>query len=564
MLNSYKHACVLGLLLSAFTSTGVFAQESLPFIPEEPPVSKPARTAENIAKGKAIYIKRCLPCHGENGASDGPVAVFLDPRPRDFRRGILKIKTTVWDAFPTDEDHFRILTRGIPGTAMPSWKALLSEEERWQVVFYEQASFFPKEFDPNTPREAITVPAEPPTTPEGIAKGKEIFEKVANCFICHGSEGRGDGAMIVALKDIWGNPVLPRNLTQSWKYKGGNEAKQIFTRITTGIFSSGMPSFSDKRPDNPIKLSDEQRWDVAHYVKSLQKQLKEFKDVIIKPKLVAGEISLDPNDKIWDGVDYIDVPLSGQVTAPPRNQHPSIDLLSVRTIYNGKDVAFLLEYDDRRPNTIHEEPLPGFSFMTEGVEPEAKEKRKTKSYETYPVLYPPDIRPQGPYRDAVAIQVAVKIPDSPELPHFLLGSKEKPVNLYYWKADVDDDPTLGNSVEVLMANGHKNPVTPIKTQSVSGKGAYSNGHWKVVMKRPMVSDDPATFTPIESGTMVPISFHAWDGFNGEVGLRRSVSSWYFLFIEKSVPPAVYVYSGLAVVIAGALEIFFIKRARKKK
>ena len=524
-------------------STRVTAQESLPFVDEAPPSGKLARTPENIKAGEVIYIKRCLPCHGEKGASDGAAAIFLNPRPRDFTRGIFKIKTTVADAPPTDDDHFRIVTRGIPGTAMPSWKTLLSEDERWQVIFYEQETFFPADFkDPAKRPAPIVIPAEPPMTPESIKKGDELFHSKGTCFVCHGAKGRGDGPLAPTMRDIWGNPGFPRNFTKSWTFKGGRESKDIFTRMTTGIFASGMPSFKET-------LTDEERWDIAHFVRSIQKELKSFEQSDINPKKIDGEIPLDPNDPIWADVDYIDVPMSGQVTVPPRLQNQSIDLMTVRTVYNDKEVAFHLEWDDRRADTTHQEPpappVPG-----------------TAGYTTYPVMYPPEMRP-GPYRDAVAVQMGIKIPDSTELPHFVAGSLDKPVNLWQWKADWNEDTTKATPVEMLISKGHKKPVEATKIQNVLGKAVFADGQWKAVLKRPLVSEDPSTITNIESGKAIPVSFHAWDGMNGEVGFQRSISSWYFLVIPKAVPKEAYAYSFGAMLFVIGLEVFFIRKVKKE-
>jgi len=33
-----------------------------------------------------------------------------------------------------DKDLFEIISDGVPGTWMPAWKKLLSEEERWSLV----------------------------------------------------------------------------------------------------------------------------------------------------------------------------------------------------------------------------------------------------------------------------------------------------------------------------------------------------------------------------------------------------------------------------------------------
>lgn len=534
---------LLGISLIAslgIVRPGAWAQESLPFSPEAPPTSKPVNTPEMREAGKKIYLQRCLPCHGEKGASDGAAAVYLDPRPRDFTLGLFKMKTTIGEAPPTEEDHFRIVTRGIPGSAMPSWKALLSEEQRWQVIFYERT--FSPEFEKAASAKVVVVPQEPPMTPESIKAGDDIFHDSAKagCFVCHGTEGRGDGPLARALRDKQGNPVLPRDLTQSWLYKGGNEAKHIFTRITTGIFFSGMPSFAEK-------LTEAERWNVAHYVKSIQKNLKDFKDVVMKPIKIAGEISLDPNDKSWEGVNYFDVPMSGQVTLPPRLQTPTVDLMTVRVVYNDKEIGFHLEWDDRFQDVEHTEPPP-------------HEKKAANSYETYPVLYPAENRPTG-YRDGVAIQMAVKIPNSPELPHFVLGQSGKPVNLWHWKADWNEDASRKTPVEFLLSNGPKSAAAPMKDQVVMGKGVFSNGRWRVVMKRPLASSDPATMTPIEPGAFVPISFHAWDGFNGEVGLQRSISSWYYVLIEKKIPPSAYGKAIGWVLAAVGLELFLVRKAK---
>ncbi len=34
--------------------------------------------------GKAIFIEKCAPCHGETGKGNGPMASTFDPKPRDF------------------------------------------------------------------------------------------------------------------------------------------------------------------------------------------------------------------------------------------------------------------------------------------------------------------------------------------------------------------------------------------------------------------------------------------------------------------------------------------------
>jgi hypothetical protein len=62
--------------------------------------------------------------------------VFLNPYPRDFRRGVFKFKSTVGVTTPpTDADLRGILVRGMPGTSMPSFR-LLADEELDALVHY--------------------------------------------------------------------------------------------------------------------------------------------------------------------------------------------------------------------------------------------------------------------------------------------------------------------------------------------------------------------------------------------------------------------------------------------
>ncbi|MBI3108144.1 MAG: c-type cytochrome [Candidatus Rokubacteria bacterium] len=95
----------------------------------EAQAAPPSETPERLARGKAVYVKRCLACHGEKGDGKGPVAPYLEPRPRDFVAASFKLRTTESGEPPTDEDLFRVVTRGVPGTAMAGWTTL-SEQER--------------------------------------------------------------------------------------------------------------------------------------------------------------------------------------------------------------------------------------------------------------------------------------------------------------------------------------------------------------------------------------------------------------------------------------------------
>lgn len=48
----------------------------------------------NLAKGEALYMTNCSPCHGKSGKGDGPAAANLNPKPRDHSNGEYMSKLT--------------------------------------------------------------------------------------------------------------------------------------------------------------------------------------------------------------------------------------------------------------------------------------------------------------------------------------------------------------------------------------------------------------------------------------------------------------------------------------
>jgi mono/diheme cytochrome c family protein len=85
-----------------------------------------AVTPESIATGEQVYRRHCQVCHGVAGAGDGPAAMTLRPRPADLRVHMA--------AGHTDGQLYFWITEGFAGTAMPAYKSVLNEEERWHVV----------------------------------------------------------------------------------------------------------------------------------------------------------------------------------------------------------------------------------------------------------------------------------------------------------------------------------------------------------------------------------------------------------------------------------------------
>jgi mono/diheme cytochrome c family protein len=103
-----------------------------PTLGEDNPRSK---DGWRLKEGRNLYMQHCLHCHGVSGDGAGPTARFLNPRPRDYRQGIFKFKSTQAPIKPSRADLTRVLKDGIPGTYMPSF-VLLGDEKLSLIVDY--------------------------------------------------------------------------------------------------------------------------------------------------------------------------------------------------------------------------------------------------------------------------------------------------------------------------------------------------------------------------------------------------------------------------------------------
>lgn len=213
-------------------------------------------TADELQAGKFVYERSCIHCHGDQGKGDGLAAPYLDPRPRDFTRGLFKFRSTPNGMVPTLEDMEKTETRGLAGTAMSQWREL-SARDRRAVLLYVQ-TFAPQFKEP--PPAPINVPPEPPFTRDSVERGKELYTYI-QCDKCHGPQGRGDGPSAPDLKDDWDQrPIRATDLNQGYRFKRGSTPQDIYLTLFTGLTGTPMFSIADTLG------SSEKEWDLAHYV----------------------------------------------------------------------------------------------------------------------------------------------------------------------------------------------------------------------------------------------------------------------------------------------------------
>jgi len=439
--------------------------------------------AQDANAGKAVYERKCLLCHGEKGDGKGASAELLVPKPRDFTKGLYKIRSTA-NKTPSDQDLFRIITDGMPGTSMPSW-AVLSDKDRHHLVAYLK-TFAPEAFK-EAPKK-LELPKEVASSEASIKRGKEMFEAI-ECHKCHGTEGRGDGPSRPELKDEWGQPIAPANLTKRWNFRGGRSRTEIATRLANGVLGTPMPAFLEA-VEKPEDI-----WHLTNYIVSLGPDSPQ-PATLVTVAAVREAIPDDPGAAFWKTLAPNNILLEGQVIVDPRNFNPSIDLVGVRAVYNDKEIAFHLTWDDPAEN-------------------------KGDGKATFP--------------DAISLQFAPQQPTGTERPYFLMGDATDGVYLLRWEQ--------GKGAMEVSAHG-PTKLAPIQGGETVGKAVFKNGQYALVMKRALAATgtERPSFRP---GVFTPVAFQAWDGGAGETGPRMSLTSWYYLRLEEPqsnrrffIPPAV--------------------------
>lgn len=183
-----------------------------------------------------LFREHCANCHGVDGGGAGPAAALLNPYPRDFRAGVFKFKSTGRGDKPTFDDWVTLLQRGIPGTAMPSFATVRSEDLsaliRYSVYLSIRGETQRKLIDlvmsqdttpqslrelaklvaaeigaqwSNADEQVVKVPEVPVAQsaavwwqePAMIERGKELFHgPLANCASCHGPGGDGNATTL--------------------------------------------------------------------------------------------------------------------------------------------------------------------------------------------------------------------------------------------------------------------------------------------------------------------------------------------------------------------------------
>ncbi len=226
---------------------------------------KPDDTRSTHERGRRIYERACLHCHGSQGKGDGPAGWFAgrysSPRPHDFTTSNYKLRSTASGDLPTDQDLFRTVTKGIPAY-MPSFSSL-SEEDRWAVITYIKS--FHRDFEQARP-DPVPIELPPPSvTDASLTHGRLLYNRFG-CQGCHGSDGRGDGPSSLAgeLRDAADLKTQATDLTRPTSFKNGASPRDVYRSLMTGMNGTPMPGYADQ-----LTGQEQAAWDLVHYILSL-------------------------------------------------------------------------------------------------------------------------------------------------------------------------------------------------------------------------------------------------------------------------------------------------------
>jgi hypothetical protein len=242
-------------------------------------------------------------------------------------------------------------------------------------------------------------------------------------------------------------------------------------------------------------------------------QVVSSQGLFIRSQYLAGDLPFEPKSPLWEKSTPIMLPLSGQVVTRPTLPDPTIKSVTVRSLHNGKEIVFLLEWQDPTKN---------------------------------------DRLTPGTFRDGAAM--AFPLGDAPAF--FCMGQLDHYLNIWHWKADWQTDierrkaketerkasgesevrrfeviPRRASSVEDLLGGGFSTLTSKRGQGTVQGNAIWEQGRWKVVFKRTLETRDPDNDAIFGPGRVQTAAFALWNGENKERNGQKAVAPWLQLMLD---------------------------------
>lgn len=109
-----------------------FPPEKGRLIPPVDPATLIAASPALTEKGKSLFERNCIQCHGESGHGDGPASSTMNPRPRNFT------SPDGWTNGYNLPAIYKTLSMGVPGTSMAPFD-YVTKRDRMALAHYVQS-----------------------------------------------------------------------------------------------------------------------------------------------------------------------------------------------------------------------------------------------------------------------------------------------------------------------------------------------------------------------------------------------------------------------------------------
>src|SRR3989454_135654 len=281
--------------------------------------------------------------------------------------------------------------------------------------------------------------------------------------------------------------------------------------------------------------------------------------VVVRVKLIQGEVPTDPMAQIWNTIPATEFPMSPQVHWQKRIGQVTVKSIKVRGVHNTKQIAFMVEYadptqdpadaaalefmiGDKKAHFAHGQPMaqveggPVNIWYWRNDTPGAADMN-AQGFGTLKKQAQQDVQAKGVWKDE---KTKVRFKERKLIPR--KDAKGEPAK----------DPKTGE------------PLFDEETKVVEQD---ATGVWRVVYTRALTTTDPND-AQFQLGTFPNIAFAVWDGKKlesgdlKESGSQKAVTSWWYINAEPPTNYSIYLYGLIAVVMAAGVEDVSIRKVRK--
>jgi DMSO reductase family type II enzyme heme b subunit len=281
--------------------------------------------------------------------------------------------------------------------------------------------------------------------------------------------------------------------------------------------------------------------------------------VVVRAKLIQGEVPTDPAAPIWNTIAATEFPMSPQVHWQKRIGSVTVKSVKVRGVHNNKQIAFMVEYADPTQDPADAAAL---EFMVGDKKAHFAHGQPMGQVEGGPVniWYWRNDAPAAADMSAMGFGTLKKQAQQDVQAKAVWKDEKTKIKFKERKQSLRKDP----KGELVKDPKSGDPIVDEETKVVEQE---VSGVWRVVFTRALATTDKED-VQIQPGTFPNVAFAVWDGKKQESGdlkesgSQKAVSSWWYINAEPPPDYSIYLYGLIAVVLAAGVEFVIIRKVKK--